>query len=186
MADSNWDNGGTPTPSAPKVGMPLWGKLLIGCGVVLLLVIGSCVGGVAYLSHKAKQDPEGMKRWAMGFAMDFLKPEWQDLRTVIGQLRTDEDCRTLYQAQPDLAKAWPTVDAFLKDAQEWREQLPEMPAEPTTDLLERHELSINSQFGGETRVVYRPKGGLRFELLWDRPHRKSDKGPRRLLRLEVS
>ena len=185
MADSSWDNGGAPTP-APKAGMPLWGKLLIGCGVLFLLAIGSCVGGIAYLGHKAKKDPEGMKRWAMGFAMDFIKPEWDDLRDVLGHLRTDEGCRALYQAHPGLAKDWATVEAFLKDAREWRDQLPDMPAEPTTEILDKHELSINSQFGGETRVVYRPKGGLRFELLWDRPHRKTDKGPRKLLHLEVS
>lgn len=185
MAEASWDNGGAAAPP-PKAGMPLWGKLLIGCGVFFLLAIGSCVGGVAYLSHRAKKDPEGMKKWAMGFAMDFIKPEWQDLRDVTTKLKTEEGCRALYAAHPALAKDWATLEDFLKDAREWREQIPDLPEEPTLDLVDKHEVSINSQFGGETRVIYRPKGGLRIELLWDRPHRKSDKGPRRLLRLEVS
>ncbi|HJW32076.1 MAG TPA: hypothetical protein VJ505_01805 [Holophagaceae bacterium] len=184
MADSNWNS---PTsPVAPKAGMPLWGKILIGCGIALLLALGSCVAGVAYISHKAKQDPEGMKKWAMGFAMDFIKPEWDDFRGTVEQLRTEEGCKALYKAQPALAKQWSTVDEFLKEAQDWRDQLPELPAEPPTDLLEKNELSLNNQFGGETRIVFRKKGGIRIELVWDRARRKGDSKPRRLLHLEVS
>ncbi len=183
MADSNWDS---PTSAPPKAGMPLWGKILIGCGVALLLALGSCVAGFAYLGHKAKQDPEGMKKWAMGFAMDFIRPEWDDFRGTVDQLRTDEGCAALYKAHPALAKQWSTPEEFMKEAKEWRDQLPELPPEPPTDLLEKNELSLNNQFGGETRLVFHRKGGIRIELIWDRARRKGDSKPRRLLHLEVS
>lgn len=185
MADSNWESPTTPVASA-KGGMPLWGKILIGCGIVLMLGLGSCVGGVVWLKHKAEKDPEGMKKWAMGFAMDFIRPEWDDLKATLDQLRTDEGCRLLYKAHPALAKEWPYVEDFLKDAATWREQLPELPAEPSMEMLEHNELSMNNQMGGEMRVVYRKKGGLRIELVWDRARKKGDDRPRRLVRLEVS
>ena len=184
MADSNWDSPSAPV--APKTGMPLWGKILLGCGILVVLALGSCVAGAVWISHKAKQDPEGVKRWAMGFAMDFLRPEWEDLRTTVDQLRTDEGCTTLYKAQPALAKQWVTLEDFLKEAKDWRDQLPELPAEPPADLLERNELSLNNQFGGETRLVFHKKGGIRIELVWDRARKKGDTRPRRLVHLEVS
>ncbi len=184
MADSNWDSPSAPV--APKTGLPLWGKILIGCGILVCLALGSCVAGAVWISHKAKQDPEGVKRWAMGFAMDFVRPEWNDLRATFDQLRTEEGCKALYKAHPALAKQWPTLDEFLKEAAEWRDQVPELPVEPPVDLLEHNELSINNQFGGESRIVYRKKGGVRVELIWDRARRKGDDRPRRLLHLEVS
>jgi hypothetical protein len=184
MADSNWE--GPSAPVASKAGMPLWGKILIGCGVALMLVLGSCVAGAVWIGHKAKEDPEGVKRWAMGFAMDFIRPEWDDFRSTLEQLRSEEGCKGLYQAHPALSKQWASLDDFLKEVKEWREQIPELPAEPPADLLERHELSINSQFGGETRIIYRKKSGIRIEMVWDRARKKGDSKPRRLLRLEVS
>ncbi|HJV22151.1 MAG TPA: hypothetical protein VJ570_05615 [Holophagaceae bacterium] len=179
MADSNWDS---PAPAVPKPGMPLWGKILVGCGVLFLLVMGSCVA----LGIYAGKHPEKIKNAVGGWGMSFLKPEWDDLRATVEALRTEEGGKALYTANPALAKQWATQEDFLKEAREWREQLPELPAELTVDLLEHQDLSLNNQFGGEMHVIYRKKGGLRIELAWDRARKKGDTRPRRLVHLEVS
>ena len=88
MVDSSWDNSGQGAPA--KTGLPLWGKLGLGCGVALLILMGTCVGGAAFVRHKLKQDPEGFKNKVMGFALDKMKPDWDDFRAVVAQRRTPD------------------------------------------------------------------------------------------------
>ena len=63
MADSSWDNGGHAMPV--KAGMPLWGKIALGCGIAFLIVFVTCVGTGAFFINKLKKDPEGFKQKAM-------------------------------------------------------------------------------------------------------------------------
>ena len=114
MADSSWDNGGHGVPLKP--GLPLWAKVAMGCGIAFLVALVTCVGGVAYVANKAKKDPEGFKNKVMGFALDKIRPDWEDFRAVVDQLRTPEGCRALYAANPGLAKTRPTESDFLQSA----------------------------------------------------------------------
>ncbi|HEX4845922.1 MAG TPA: hypothetical protein VFV26_06845, partial [Geothrix sp.] len=68
MADSSWDNGGHGVPV--KAGLPLWGKIALGCGVTFLVIMVTCIGLGAYVVNKAKKDPEAFEKRAMAFAVD--------------------------------------------------------------------------------------------------------------------
>ena len=125
MADSSWDNGSQGLPA--KSGMPLWGKLLLGCGVVALVGLATCVGGVAYVANRAKKDPDGFKNKVLGFALEKVRPDWDDLQAVVSQLRSPEGSRALYAANPDLAKTWPTEGDFLEATAAWGKDLPPRP-----------------------------------------------------------
>ncbi len=182
MADASWDNGGYGQPT--KVGMPMWAKVLLGCGVAAVLALATCVGGGVYLAHRIKQDPKGFKTQVMSFAIDRMRPEWEDFRAVVTQLRTPEGCRALYAASPDLATTWPTEADFLAAARGWQPTLV-APPELTTDVLEHGGLQISSEFGGRTRVAWRPKGGARVAVTFDRSRKAGDAAPRRVIAVEV-
>lgn len=111
MTDSSWDNGGQPTQR--KQGMSIWAKLAMGCGVVFLLGLGTCVALGATCAHKMNQAMDG--------------PEWGQLRNAVEQLQTDAGAKTLYDANPDLSKAYPSENAFIQAAQGWRPRLEALP-----------------------------------------------------------
>jgi hypothetical protein len=181
MADGSWDNGGIP---APKQGLPLWGKIAIGCGVAMLLFLGSCVVGGVILSNRIKKDPEGFKKQMMGFAIDKIRPDWDDFRAVVDQLRTPEGCKALYSANPDLAKTWPTEADFLEASKAWQKDLQPLP-ELTPDLLEHGGIQLNRQFGGQVHASWRPKQGPDVSVTFEGPRRSGDHGPRRIVELKV-
>ena len=183
MADSSWDNGGYGKPT--KVGMPTWAKVLLGCGVVAVLAMATCVGGGMYVAHRFKKDPNGFKNQVLGFAIDRIRPEWEDFRAVVEQLRTPEGCRALYAANPDLAATWPKEADFLAAAKAWQPGLPSAP-ELTPELLQGHEgIQIKSQFGGKVRVDWRPKTGPSVSVTFDRSRKPGDTASRRVLEVEV-
>lgn len=182
MADSSWDNGGHGVPA--KAGLPLWGKIALGCGVVFLVVLVTCVGGVAFLANKAKKDPEGIKNAVLGFALDKMKPEWDEFRAVIDQLRTPEGCRALYAANPDLAKSWATEAEFLAAAEGWRPNLAPTP-ELTPELMERQGLRIHRGSGGRLEVGWSPKDGRAVYVTFEGPRSPAGAGHRRVVELEV-
>jgi len=182
MADTSWDNGGQGAPA--KTGMPLWGKIALGCGITFLLVVVTCVGAGAFFVNKIKKDPEGFKQQVMGFALDKVKPEWDDFRAVVEQLRTPEGSQALYAANPDLATTWPTEKEFLEAAETWRKDLAPTP-ELTTELMEHHGLRINSTYGGRIEIGWSPKTGRAVYVTFDRARKAGDKGPRRIVGLEV-
>ncbi|MBK7294391.1 MAG: hypothetical protein IPI84_11600 [Holophagaceae bacterium] len=123
MADGSWDNSGHGVPA--KAGLPLWGKIALGCGIAFLVVVVTCVGGVAYLGNRYKKDPKGFERGAMAFALDKMniRPDWEDFRAVVEQLRTPEGCQALYAANPALAKSWPSEAAFLEASSRWHKEV---------------------------------------------------------------
>ena len=98
-----------------KQGMSLWAKLALGCGVVFLLGLGACVALGATCAH------------AVGKAMD--GPEWGQLRSAVDQLQSDAGAKALYEGNPDLWKAYPSENEFIKTAQEWRPKLEPLPAQ---------------------------------------------------------
>jgi len=182
MADSSWDNSGQGAPI--KKGLPIWAKVLMGCGIAFLVALVTCVGGVAYVANRAKKDPEGFKNKVMGFALDKVRPDWEDFRAVVDQLRTPEGCRALYAANPDLAKTWATESDFLQAAAKWQKDLAPTP-DLTTDLMEHQGLRINHDFGGKVEVGWSPKSGRAVYVTFERARKPGDTGPRRVLEVDV-
>lgn len=182
MSDSSWDNGGHGVPI--KAGLPLWGKIALGCGIAFLVVLVTCVGGIAYVANKAKKDPEGFKNQVMGFALEKVRPDWDDFRAVVEQLRTPEGSRALYAANPDLARTWATEAAFLEAAEGWRKDLAPTP-DLSADLMDHQGLHINHNFGGKVTVGWSPRGGRAVYITFERARKAGDKAPRKVVELEV-
>lgn len=148
MVDSGWDNGGV-APRKNK-GMPVWGKVLVGCGVAVLLLLGSCVG-VAW--------------WGMGKLSEKADQAWAEMDQTVRSLKTEQGTKALYQANPGLADSYPNEEDFLKAAEGWRGKLGEFPARRPSirDLVEEKNgaghLNIDSR-NATTRIEYQiPKGG---------------------------
>ncbi len=112
MVDASWDNGGYGQPA--KTGLPVWAKVLLGCGVAAVLALATCVGGVVLvtsrLSHALKNQ------------------EWVQLRTVTDRLQTDAGAQAVYAGNPGLAADYPTESDFLKAVGGWRPRLDPLPA----------------------------------------------------------
>ncbi|MFZ1376716.1 MAG: hypothetical protein WAS25_08980 [Geothrix sp.] len=182
MADGSWDNGGHGVPV--KTGMPLWGKIALGCGIAFLVVLVTCVGGVAYLGNRIKKDPEGFKNKVMGFALEQVRPDWEDFRAVVEHLRSPEGCQALYAANPGLAKTWPSEAAFLEASSRWHKEVVTAP-DLTPDLMERQGLQINHDFGGKVTVGWSPKSGRAVYVTFEKARKAGDTGPRRVVELDV-
>lgn len=182
MVDASWDNGGQAL--VVKKGMPLWAKVLTGCGVVVLLTGLACGGLVYVTTRKLRNDPEGFKAAAMKLVVDQIRPEWEDFSAVVAQLRTPKGCQALYAANPELAKAWPTEADFLKAAATWRVDLAPLP-ELTPQLMDAHGLSLQSQFHGHVTLAWRPPTGPSVRVTFDRARKKGDTAPRKVVGLEV-
>jgi len=182
MADGSWDNSGHGVPV--KAGLPLWGKIALGCGVAFLILLVTCVGGAAFLAQKVKKDPEGFKHKVMGFALDKMKPDWEDFRAVVEQLRTPQGCRVLYAANPELAQTWPSEPEFLEAASGWQKDLAPIP-DLSADLLDHQGLRINHDFRGKVTVAWNPKSGRAVSVSFEGARKAGDKGPRRVVELDV-
>lgn len=167
MTDSSW-NQESPSDPASKPGMPTWAKFLLGCGVLAVLVLTTCIGGVAYLGHRIKKDPEGFKKSiedkALGFARDMVRQPWEALHKVVDQLQTDEGAQAVYAANPALKDHYPTADSFVEAARTWRPRLEPLP--PELPDLREGSLNISKDFGKTQKLQYRTKKGVRIRSEW--------------------
>ena len=111
MADASWDNSGLPPQ---KKGMPLWVKILGGCGIVVVLLIGSCVALGAWGLHKVA---------TMG------KAQWPRYVETVKALESPEGAKTTYEANPGLQKRFSDEAAFEQQIAEWRPAIQDPPAE---------------------------------------------------------
>lgn len=149
MADSSWDNSGLPPE---RKGMGTGTKLALGCGLVVLLGLATCVGFAGYGLHKGSQ------------AADRL---WVHVASSSKQLRTEEGARALYRENPGLAASYSTEEEFLREAAGWRSKLAGVP-EKRPDLKELFRegkgLSVQAEGGsGQERMKLRyhlPSGGV--------------------------
>jgi hypothetical protein len=182
MADSAWDNGGRGVPA--RAGLPLWGKVLLGCGIVFLVILGTCVGGVAFVANRFTKNPEGFAKKVVGLGLDKLRPDWADFQAVVEQLRSPEGCQALYAANPDLAKTWPTEAAFLEASSRWHKGVVSAP-ELTPDLMRNQGLQVNYELGKRVTVGWSPRSGRAVYVTFEGVRKPGDRGPRRVLELDV-
>jgi len=185
MADGSWDNGGHGVPT--RTGLPLWGKIALGCGTAFLVLLVTCVGGAAFLAHKAKDDPDWIKQkaqGAVGLVLEKARPEWEAFRAVLEQLRSPEGCQALYAENPALAKTWPTEAAFLEASSRWHKEILSAP-ELGPDLMTSQGLQLNYGPGGQVRIGWSPRSGRAVYITFDAPRKAGDRGSRRVLELEV-
>ncbi len=166
MADASWDNSGLPPQ---KQGMPTWVKVLLGCGVLCLLFMATCVGGCAYIGHKIKQDPKGFERKIQGMVAEFIKDDWAEAGRIVNQLMTDEGAAALYKANPGLAESYPTEAAFLEAAKGWRPMLEPLP--PEMPDMDKHDLSYQNDWNRRTILSFRNGKGKRLRLVWSGPRK---------------
>jgi len=86
-----------------------------------------------------------------------VRPDWEDFRIVVEQLRTPEGCQAMYAANPGLLRPGP------RKPPSWR--LPPVGTgvvsapDLTLDVLEHGGLQINRDFSGQVRVGWSPRSG---------------------------
>jgi len=146
MVDSSWDNSGMP---APRKGMPLWGKIGLGCGVIFFLMVLAC-GSCVWM---------GISKGSAA-----LDRSWAELHGGAEALRTDEGSKALYRQHPRLQESYPTEEEFLKAVAEWRPNLSGIPAQRPDfkALFKEHKLEIQaSNVNGRetTHIRYHMESG---------------------------
>lgn len=178
MVDSSWDNGGG-APKKPGLGTGT--KVLLGCGVALLLGVVTCtVGGMA-LGHMIKKDPEAFEKRMEGWAKGMMQKDWEHLRALVDQVQTEDGARALYRSNPDLRQGYPTEEGFLTAARGWRTLMTPLPVEIPMEesrhghrgrkareaspegRVKTHSVSLNKMFGNTT-IVCRYPDGLRLSV----------------------
>ena len=182
MADSSWDNGGHGVPA--KAGMPLWGKIALGCGIAFMVVVVTCVSGAAFVANRFKKDPEGFAKKFMGLGIDKIRPDWEDFRVVVEQLRSPEGCQALYAANPELAKTWPTESAFLEASSRWHKDVVSAP-ELTPEVMTKQGLRINYEGGRRVSIGWSPQSGRAVYVTFEGTRKAGDKGLRQVVELDV-
>jgi hypothetical protein len=165
MADGSWDNQGLGEPPR-RSGWPTWAKILMGCGVVLLLLLGACVGGTWWLARKAKEDPEGFKRGALSFALAQIKPDYDFAAGIVKQLQDEAGSRAVWQAHPGIHDVFASEEAFLKAAEGWRPHLADLEPLDANDL-EKGRLDLQKDPFSGVRFGYRMPDGSRLRMRWE-------------------
>ena len=138
MPDSSWDTY-TPEPRRWRFG----GRLLLAVGVIALALATLIAAMVS-------------------FARRNHGSAWRIARAVVERLRTDEGARELYRANPVLADAYPTEEAFLEPVRALRGglRLPERePAEGREYRVSTSPFDLGVQVKGE--------GGTWMALRWE-------------------
>ena len=154
MVDASWDNGGYGQPA--KTGMPVWAKVLLGCGVAAVLALATCVGGVALVATRLSHALKGQ--------------EWSQFRTVVDELQTDAGAKAVYAGNPGLAKDFPTESAFLKAVTDWRPRLEPLPTAMPSVFTGRISYQVRIQNGPHARQVelrYRNEKGAWTVSRWE-------------------
>lgn len=150
MADSSWDNSGLPPQ---KKGMPLWVKILGGCGILVVLLIGSCVALGAWGFHKMS---------TMGAA------QWPSYVATVKALEDPAATKALYEANPALQKRFSDEATFEQQIAEWRpaiqtppEQMPSITTGRVFSFVGRnHTVQIN----GETSHAGKEGGATGYKM----------------------
>ena len=169
MSNSDWN---TYSETSERQGMPTWGKALIGCGVIFLLLIGSCAG-FAYWAANSGRDT--VKKYVTEKVNKALEKPWDMMLAVVDAIQTDEGAVKLYRDNPALATDYPTEAGFLKNAAIWRAKVVNLPRTPPSfDELDRNDfrLDINNRGVRENvvnsfEISYKTSNGTKIRLHWE-------------------
>jgi hypothetical protein len=134
--------------------MSIWAKVAMGCGVLFLLGLGGCV----VLSATCAR--------AIGKSMDGR--EWGQLKEAVQQLQSDEGAKALYQANPELAQAYPSEENFLEQSRAWRPKLEPLPPEMPSFLTGKisYNVSVNGGFR-KVELGYTNTRGAAIASRWE-------------------
>jgi hypothetical protein len=185
MVDSSWDNSGQPVEKKKtSTGM----KVLMGCGIAVLVALVTCGVGGAILGNMIRKDPKAFEARMEGFAKGMIQKDWQRMRALVDQLQTDEGAKAVYRAHAGLRQAHPSEDQFLQAVRAWRPRLTPLPEEaPVGEHRRRHrhrqeeptpedsaadsarkDLSVDIQkVFGTTTIRCRYPDGTRFSATFD-------------------
>jgi hypothetical protein len=157
MSSSNWDS----YNEAPKKkGVPLWGKILIGCGTLLFLALVGCPLAGYWILHSGF--------FTKGMVGALGKP-WDMMLGVTDALQTDEAALKLYRDNPPLKKDFPAEEDFLKKAALWRGKVSDLPRTlPSFRDLDRYNVFRNA--GDKTsslEITYDLPDSGRIHLCWE-------------------
>jgi hypothetical protein len=142
MVDSSWDNSG---PPPQKKGLGTGMKVLMGCGIAVLLAVVTCAVGGAVLGNYIKKDPKAFELRVEGFAKGLVQKDWERFRALADQLQTDDGARALYRANPGLGHAHATEELFLQAVRAWRPRLTPLPTEAPVGKHRRHRRDRDQQ-----------------------------------------
>jgi hypothetical protein len=149
-SDTAYDDSEGPAPR--RSGMPVWAKGLIGCGVVLVVLIGACIaGGTLFMKNQ-------------------FSAEWVDLRRTVDLLMTEEGARSLYASTPGLHDTWASEADFLAAADKWRPHLEPLPERIP---LMSGRAGLNFEFSESSRrisIQYTNDRGARIKGTWKEAH----------------
>ena len=156
MVDASWDNSGLPPA---KKGLGTGMKVLMGCGIAVLLTVVTCAVGGAVLGHYIKKDPRAFELRVEGFAKGLVQKDWERFRALVDQLQTEDGARAVYHANPGLHQAQPTEELFLQAVRAWRPRLAPLPAEAPVGKHRRHRRNRDqpAEASPETPVAETPK-----------------------------
>jgi len=168
MSHSDWD---VYSETPERQGMPTWGKALIGCGVILILLTGSCVGLAYWATHSGR---DTVKNLVVEKMNKVLEKPWGMLVGVIDAIQTDEGATKLYRDNPALTNDYPNEADFLRKAAAWRTKVADLPSTPPSFTeMAGNDFWVNSNRGaGENKVNsfeinYKTSNETKIRLYWE-------------------
>jgi hypothetical protein len=138
MNKSDWDT----LSEHPKRGKPAWGKALMGCGIVVLVLLGGCICFAFWASGPGKVK---VKTFFSEKVEQALEKPWGRTVAVIDSMQTDDGALKLYSDNPALKTDYPTEKDFLKSAAIWRSKVTGFPrTPPSIEELNKSNFQFNS------------------------------------------
>lgn len=141
--------------ASSKKGIPLWGKLLLACGIAILLVIASCAGFVAWGINS-------------GYFSKKLETQWNQMAEVIEAIKSDEGAARLYAENKGLKGNYPTEVEFNTYVDTWRTKVVDFPITvPNFRKLVESDISLNIGADKSKSLRYRLPDGTTINLQWE-------------------
>lgn len=135
----------------------------IGIGIGALLLISTCVGGIAYVGTHAEE----LAKKGNEYVRAATAEQWREMRLATEQVMTDEGARAFYADHPRVKVNYPTEEVFLEAVRAWRPRLEPVP-EVMPDLKSGQVSAyINTNNGVRgVRLAYRNGRSARTEMIW--------------------